>query len=165
MTGYLATINNLRSSVANWLVSAVPITALLETGRDHGTARALSFTPAAVSRHHHHHHAHHPKVPKNDVLLSSPSYLALASSRSEWAVDDRYENPGPIQYEGECAGTAPLLIELEPFEYLRDIQDLQVALDDVREACRPGCEATVVRIATQNLVALKEILRLVASRK
>jgi hypothetical protein len=43
------------------------------------------------------------------------------------------------------------------------VQALQIALDDIREACRPGCEATVLHVATKNLEALKEIICMVHS--
>ena len=37
------------------------------------------------------------KIPKSMVDLSGPAYAALAEARASWVVDDKYENPGPIQ--------------------------------------------------------------------
>lgn len=142
MCGYIATVNNLRGGVENWLVSAVPITALLETG-GHRSLRTR------------------PEVPFSEVSLSSPSYLELEANRKQWACTDMYENPGPVQYSGPCADTIPMTLQLESFDYLKDIEALQIALDDIREACRPGCEATVLHVATKNLEALKEIICMV----
>jgi hypothetical protein len=162
MSGYMATINNLRSNVSSWEIAAVPITALLETDDDFNASSNINFIPsstAAISA------GSRPHVPKNKVSLSSSAYVALAANRASWAVDDKYENPGPIQYSALCSEVVPRLLQLESFDYLRDINELQRALDDIRDACRPGCEATVLRIATQNLLALKEIIRLVSNKK
>lgn len=145
-SGYLATINNLRAGVDMWQVSAVPITALLETG-GHRSLRARA------------------EVPISEVNLNSPAYQQLEANRYVWATTDMYENPGPIQYIGPCAESISQTLHLESFEYLKDIEALQLALDDIREACRPGCEATVLHVATKNLVALKDIIRLVHSSK
>lgn len=139
MCGYLATINNLRAGIENWQVSAVPITALLETG-GHRSLRTRA------------------EVPTSEVSLSSQAYLNLEAGRREWETADFYENPGPIQYSGPCANAISQTLQSESFDYLRDIEALQLALDDIREACRPGCEATVLHVATKNLVALKEII-------
>ena len=76
-----------------------------------------------------------------------------------------YENPGPIQYQGPCANSISQTLQVESFDYLQDIEALQLALDDIREACRPGCEATVLHVATKNLVALKDIICMVHTVK
>lgn len=168
VSGYIATINNLRAPMAEWSVSAVPITALLERGHRHdGHASAINFVHS--SAHHHgkrakHGHHDHVAVPKSEVKLTSPAYLELAHHRSHWAATDHYENPGPIQYEGACSHSIPRTLALEPFNYLRDIASLQSALDDIREVCRPGCEATVLHVATKNLEALKDIIHIVQTK-
>ena len=142
VSGYVATVNNLRGGVANWQVSAVPITAFLETGGH----RSLHTRP---------------EVPTSKVNLNSPSYQELEVNRKQWSTSDMYENPGPVQYSGPCSDTIPITLRLESFDYLKDIEALQIALDDIREACRPGCEATVLHVATKNLEALKDIICMV----
>ena len=142
LSGYMATINNLRGGVENWIVSAVPITALLECG-------GRNCIP------------HRPQVPTSEVNLNSLSYKYLEENRAEWITADMYENPGPVQYAGPCATTIPMTLQLESFDYLKDIETLQVALDEIREACRPGCDSTVLHVATKNLEALKDIISMV----
>jgi pyrophosphate--fructose-6-phosphate 1-phosphotransferase len=166
ISGYIATIINLRCPVSEWTVSAVPITALLQKGlRRNGQSSTIQFVESSTPHTKRAKHSHHDvAVPKSEVKLTSPAYLELANHRSEWAAIDHYENPGPIQYTGACADSIPRTLALEPFDYLRDIETLQSALDEIREACRPGCKATVLHVATKNLEALMDIINIVQKK-
>jgi hypothetical protein len=55
-------------------------------------------------------------------LSHSPSYQELEAKRRAWGCADLYENPGPVQYAGPCAETIPITLQLESFDYLKDIQ-------------------------------------------
>lgn len=144
MSGYMATINNLKEDVSRWNASAVPITAL------------LSSDPASSIAHERKLH-----VPSANVDLSSPSFKAYQKIRRQCAVSDLYENPGPIQFAGPTSESRPITLKLESFDYLREIRELYTALQRITEACRPGCSSTVLQIATRSLHALTDSVDLI----
>jgi diphosphate--fructose-6-phosphate 1-phosphotransferase len=139
LTGYLATISNLKEGVNQWRPGGVPISALMTTTSGKGK----------------------PTVPHAKIDLQSVSYRQFAESKHEWAVQDLYENPGPVQFHGPTADAITQTLQLESFDYLSRIQSLYAALQEITAQCRPGCSSTVLQIATKDLSALTDILHLV----
>jgi diphosphate-dependent phosphofructokinase len=138
-TGYMATVSNLKAGVEHWKAGGVPISALMTTKSGRGK----------------------PSVPHAKIDLSGPTYRAFSENKSRWAVHDMYENPGPIQYQGPTADDISHTLVLESFDYMTRIRSLYSALQDITAQCRPGCSSTVLQIATTNLTALTDILRMV----
>jgi len=146
MSGYMATINNLKGEVAEWHASGVPITALMQSNPNSSLAYERDL-----------------HVPSSNVDLSSPSYKAFQKTRKECAMHDLYENPGPIQFSGPTSHSRPTTLQLESFDYLREIAELYAALARITEACRPGCSSTVLQIATRSLHALTDSVDMIQS--
>jgi hypothetical protein len=144
MTGYMATINNLKEDVSQWHASGVPISALLQS-------RPTSSIASERDLH----------VPSSNVDLNSASYKAFQKTRKQCAQLDLYENPGPIQFSGPTADSRPTTLKLESFDYLRETRELHAALQRITEACRPGCSSTVLQMATKHLHALADSVDLV----
>lgn len=148
-TGYLVCINNLKKDVSQWQVSAVPCTALM-------TCQASAPGKGKIVE---------PSVAKAIVDIHGPAYAALTKLKEVDADKDCYENPGPMQFLGAVSlvDSVPLTLSLESNEYLDQIKSLQIALGKIEEACRPGCPATLLQIATQNLNSLTSTIELVTS--
>jgi diphosphate-dependent phosphofructokinase len=146
MSGYMATINNLKEDVAKWHASGVPITAIMQSDPSSSNPQDREL-----------------RVPSANIDLSSASYKAFQSTRAACSLGDLYENPGPIQYSGPTADTRPTTLMLEPYDYLREIQELYAALQRITDACRPGCSSTILQIATKNLHALTDTVDLIQS--
>jgi pyrophosphate--fructose-6-phosphate 1-phosphotransferase len=144
LSGYMATISNLKEDVSQWKACGVPITALMQTLPDSTVAseRALH-------------------VPSSDVDLSSTSYRELCKIRQQCASADLYENPGPIQFSGPTADARPTTLRLESFDYLQEIGQLYEALARITQACRPGCSSTILQMVTRSLHALTDSVDLV----
>jgi len=141
MTGYMATINNLKADVSEWQACGVPVTAMM-------LSDPASIVEAQRSL----------CVPTTNIDLSSPSYKAFAEMKAQCITEDRYENPGPIQYRGPTADSKPTTLSLESFDYLHEIKDLYSALQRITEVCRPGCSSTLLQIATKSLISLTETI-------
>jgi hypothetical protein len=139
LTGYMATISNLKAGVEQWRPGGVPISALMTTPSGKGK----------------------PTVPHAKIDLQSVSYRKFAESKHQWSVQDLYENPGPLQFHGPTADEITQTLQLESFDYLSRIQSLYAALQEITVQCRPGCTSTVLQIATKDLSALTDILHLV----
>merc|ERR1712176_1541117 len=109
-----------------------------------------------------------PSVP-NQVVQGQPAIFARKADlnggafrkwcgiRAACAMDELYENPGPIQLSGPSAH-APSLTITSKFSYLRELDVLGQYLSKVGRRCRPGCDPKTVRVATQSLAMLNTIL-------
>ena len=146
LSGYMATINNLKKSVDRWHPSGVPISAFMQSDPANAVAAEREL-----------------HVPSAPLDLASASYKAFQKIRQQCALSDLYENPGPIQFSGPVSDTRPTTLTLESFDYLREIRALYKALQRITEACRPGCSSMVLQIATKNLHALTDSLDMIQS--
>jgi diphosphate--fructose-6-phosphate 1-phosphotransferase len=137
-TGYVATVRNLKEPVKDWLPGGVPLCTLLE-----------SSTPGAEAQ-----------IPRAKVDLSSPAFKAYAEIVSTSGVTDRYENPGPVQFEGpsELTDACTNSLRLSNTNYLADVSALQETLAKIGAACRPGCDPKLISSTLANLEAVTHVL-------
>jgi len=137
LSGYMATLHNLKAPVEQWQAGGVPITALMTMG------------------------GAKPVVPNAKIDLQSTSYQSFSQRKARWAVEDCYENPGPLQFCGPTSCRSTETLHLESFEYLQEVRGLYSALQHITEQCRPGCSSAVLRAATSSLGSLTQVLDLV----
>ena len=94
-TGHMACVKGLTRPVAEWEACGVPITSMMTIETRHGTDN--------------------PVIQKALVDLEGEPFKHLRQHRVQWAEDDLYRSPGPIQFSGppEVADTPPLSLMLE----------------------------------------------------
>jgi pyrophosphate--fructose-6-phosphate 1-phosphotransferase len=80
LTGYMSSISNLNSGYENWQAGGIPTTMLMNIERRHGEDK--------------------PVIQKALVVLDDLPFKYFASKREEWAINEAYSYPGPIQYFG-----------------------------------------------------------------
>ena len=115
-SGYVACIHNLKEPVSQWTPGAIPLCALLECK-----------SPGAEAQ-----------IPRARVDLSSPAYESFASSLKTSAVQDRYENPGPIQFQGpdSITNSVPYTLAISKGDYLADVKAVHSTIDKIANSCR-----------------------------
>ncbi|KVH96890.1 hypothetical protein Ccrd_001016 [Cynara cardunculus var. scolymus] len=93
-TGLISSVGNLAAPVAEWTVGGTPLTSLMDVERRHGKFK--------------------PVIKKAMVELDGAPFKKFASKREEWALQNRYISPGPIQFTGPVADISnhTLLLEL-----------------------------------------------------
>ncbi|RZC65727.1 hypothetical protein C5167_009420 [Papaver somniferum] len=93
-TGLISSVGNLSAPVEEWTVGGTALTALMDVERRHGKFK--------------------PVIKKAMVELEGAPFLKFASMRDEWAIKNRYINPGPIQFHGPASNALnhTLLLEL-----------------------------------------------------
>ncbi|KAL8461511.1 hypothetical protein ACS0TY_032840 [Phlomoides rotata] len=93
-TGLISSVGNLAAPVAEWTVGGTALTALMDVERRHGKFK--------------------PVIKKAMVELEGAPFKKFASVREEWAIKNRYLNPGPIQFVGPASDKLnhTLLLEL-----------------------------------------------------
>ncbi|XP_047330324.1 pyrophosphate--fructose 6-phosphate 1-phosphotransferase subunit beta-like [Impatiens glandulifera] len=93
-TGLISSVGNLAAPVADWSVGGTALTSLMDVERRHGKFK--------------------PVIKKAMVELQGAPFKKFASMREEWAINNRYISPGPIQFHGPVSDQVnhTLLLEL-----------------------------------------------------
>ncbi|XP_057499651.1 pyrophosphate--fructose 6-phosphate 1-phosphotransferase subunit beta [Actinidia eriantha] len=93
-TGLISSVGNLAAPVEEWTVGGTALTSLMDVERRHGKFK--------------------PVIKKAMVELDGAPFKKFASMREEWALNNRYISPGPIQFIGPVADKVnhTLLLEL-----------------------------------------------------
>ncbi|KAK9151579.1 hypothetical protein Syun_009888 [Stephania yunnanensis] len=93
-TGLISSVGNLSAPVEEWTVGGTALTLLMDVERRHGKFK--------------------PVIKKAMVELEGAPFQKFASKRGEWAINNRYISPGPIQFCGPVSNGVnhTLLLEL-----------------------------------------------------
>ncbi|XP_009357501.2 LOW QUALITY PROTEIN: pyrophosphate--fructose 6-phosphate 1-phosphotransferase subunit beta [Pyrus x bretschneideri] len=93
-TGLISSVGNLDAPVEEWTVGGTALTSLMDVERRHGKFK--------------------PVIKKAMVELEGAPFKKFASLRNDWAINNRYISPGPIQFHGQASNALShtLLLEL-----------------------------------------------------
>jgi pyrophosphate--fructose-6-phosphate 1-phosphotransferase len=92
-TGLIASISNLAAPSKDWTVGGTALTELMDVERRKGKFK--------------------PVIKKAMVELDGAPFKKFASQRDQWAVEDSYLSPGPIQFSGPTANDINYTLKLE----------------------------------------------------
>jgi len=95
LTGYLSSVKNLTASAEKWIAGGIPLTSMMNMEKRHGKFK--------------------PVIKKALVELNGEPFKKLRDNRQEWAIEDCFLYPGPVQYFGpaEVADLTTETIQLE----------------------------------------------------
>ncbi|MCR4662665.1 MAG: diphosphate--fructose-6-phosphate 1-phosphotransferase [Endomicrobiaceae bacterium] len=85
MSGYLSSVKNLVKKSSEWKCGGIPLTMMMNIERRKGKEK--------------------PVIQKALVKLDGAPFKAFAKVREDWAINDRYMFPGPIQFFGPASVT------------------------------------------------------------
>ncbi|XP_021719754.1 pyrophosphate--fructose 6-phosphate 1-phosphotransferase subunit beta-like [Chenopodium quinoa] len=93
-TGLISSVGNLDAPVEEWTVGGTALTSLMDVERRHGKFK--------------------PVIKKAMVELEGAPFKKFVSMRDDWAINNRYISPGPIQFVGPTSNAVchTLLLEL-----------------------------------------------------
>ncbi|XP_057770426.1 pyrophosphate--fructose 6-phosphate 1-phosphotransferase subunit beta-like [Salvia miltiorrhiza] len=96
-TGLISSVGNLTAPVDKWTVGGTALTSLMDVERRHGKLK--------------------PVIKKAMVELEGAPFKKLASMREEWALNNHYCNPGPLQFQGPTSNVSnhTLMLELNAY--------------------------------------------------
>jgi pyrophosphate--fructose-6-phosphate 1-phosphotransferase len=94
-TGYMSVIKNTTKPAAEWIAGGVPITMMMNMEKRNGEMK--------------------PVIQKALVKLDGAPFLEFAKNRENWALNDCFVFPGPIQYFGpsEVCDQPTITLKLE----------------------------------------------------
>jgi len=95
LSGYISSVKNLTAPADQWIAGGIPLTSMMNMEKRHGKFK--------------------PVIKKALVELNGEPFKKLQTHRQEWALEDCYLYPGPVQYFGpaEVADLTTETIQLE----------------------------------------------------
>ncbi|MBS0622461.1 MAG: diphosphate--fructose-6-phosphate 1-phosphotransferase, partial [Verrucomicrobia bacterium] len=95
LSGLMASVRNLIRPVEEWTAEGIPLTQMFNLEKRHGKEK--------------------PVIRKALVDLQGAPFAHLEKHRKQWALEDRFRFPGPIQFEGRgtVAHQLPVTLVLE----------------------------------------------------
>ena len=95
LSGYISSVRNLTAPAEQWIAGGIPLTSMMNMEKRHGKFK--------------------PVIKKALVELNGVPFKKLQAHRQEWALEDCYLYPGPVQYFGpaEVADITTETIQLE----------------------------------------------------
>ena len=85
LSGYLSSVKNLSKKSTDWKCGGIPLTMMMNIEKRKGKDK--------------------PVIQKALVKLNGKPFKAFAKVRNDWAINDRYIFPGPIQFFGPSSVT------------------------------------------------------------
>lgn len=143
--GYLANVTGLTKPVEEWKAGGVPLYAMTTT------AAKQSMVSGKIR----------PTIPMTLVDTHGVAFQELKKHEAQWEMDDCYENPGPIQFNGPCADLCTHTLAVEDHDYTTKLEFLRNAVSSIQHTCRPGCSDDVLGAATASLKTLTDVLAII----
>jgi 6-phosphofructokinase len=142
LTGYITTARGLSGDVSQWRLGGIPITSLtqLKAKSQYGRNKAI--------------------VPSSDVNLYSKAYIKATSESKNWALEEHYSNPGPIQFFNSAKDFKNLTLGINHQGYMKSLQEIQEVCARILNVCRFGVHEDLLKTAVIGLTSVEEILNL-----
>eukprot|EP01053_Blabericola_migrator_P005493 Blabericola_migrator_1__5492@NODE_27_length_20109_cov_273_259006_g24_i0_p1_GENE_NODE_27_length_20109_cov_273_259006_g24_i0NODE_27_length_20109_cov_273_259006_g24_i0_p1_ORF_typecomplete_len1384_score349_05PFK/PF00365_20/9_4e72PFK/PF00365_20/6_3e53_NODE_27_length_20109_cov_273_259006_g24_i01423318384 len=151
VTGHLTTIRGLCGEVNEWKLGAVPFNCLLtvvpieqdmQVHPDLHNTRTLDKSKDI------------PIVPNAEVNLNCKALRWMKVARRGWSDQDRFCNPGPIQFWGTASTFYHRLLHEEQADYFHMLRNVQKFAKILETSCDFGVEETFLKAAYVNLNSL-----------
>eukprot|EP00921_Rhytidocystis_pertsovi_P005208 GHVQ01009018.1.p1 GENE.GHVQ01009018.1~~GHVQ01009018.1.p1 ORF type:complete len:1639 (+),score=226.92 GHVQ01009018.1:122-5038(+) len=145
LTGYCTTIRGLCGNVEDWKLGGVPFVSLLRivpnvTENHHGWS---GDTKSDV-----------PVIPSAEVDLQGKAFRWMKTAMEQWSSQDRFCNPGPMQFHGGPAMYYNRTLHEEQAEYFEMLRKVECYTYMLQDTCRFGISEHFLRSAFVNLNGL-----------
>jgi len=95
-----------------------------------------------------------PLVPSAEVDLEGKAFRWMKNSISGWEMEDRFCNPGPIQFSGRAASFYNRILHEEQAEYLEMLRHVEAYTQVLHDTCRFGVDENFLKTAYVTLNSL-----------
>ncbi|KAL8441082.1 hypothetical protein Emag_007470 [Eimeria magna] len=164
VTGHCCSIRGLCGNPKEWHLGSVPFVSLMrlvpnvqdnptltvETKRsgpsagDGGVDRT-SRTPSVTEQ---------PVIPSSEVSLDGKAYRWMKTALEQWMMEDRFCNPGPIQFCGVAATFFNRVLYEEQAEYFDMVRRVECYTNILRNTCSFGVSDHILKHAFVSLTGL-----------
>lgn len=151
ITGHLTTIRGLCGDVSEWKLGAVPFNSLLtvipieqdmQVHPDLNQTRRLNKQKDL------------PIIPNAEVNLNCKALRWMKVARRGWADQDRFCNPGPIQFWGTASRFYHRILHEEQADYFHMLRSVQKFAKILEQSCDFGVDETFLKSAYVGLNSL-----------
>lgn len=135
LTGYIVSIRGLCGNVKDWKLFAIPLVSLMKIlprGQENKSLKEVSKGDLPV-------------IPSAPVDLNGKAYRSLKIALQKWQMEDRYCNPGPIQFEGNAATYYNRILFEEQSEYFEMLRYVECYANILKDTCRFGVSADYLK--------------------
>ncbi|KAF7457924.1 putative phosphofructokinase [Cryptosporidium felis] len=141
LTGHLCSIRGLCGEVSDWRMTAIPFNCLMKIVPSNDETHPE--LPTNI-----------PTIPSSEVDLKGKAYRWLKIVQEHWAMQDRFCNPGPIQFDGAAANFYFRTLHEQQSEYYEMLKHVQNYAELVRETCTFGVNESFLKTAFVTLNGL-----------
>lgn len=145
LTGYCTTIRGLCGTTQEWKLGAIPFNSMLKF-----TAQQESCYLSDIQ----HGKNDMPIIPSAEVNLNGKAYRWLRSAVGQWQLQDRFCNPGPVQFHGKAADFYHRILHEEQADYFHMLRHVQLSARILKETCSFGVDEGFLKVVYANLNAL-----------
>ncbi|ANQ07486.1 6-phosphofructokinase [Plasmodium coatneyi] len=135
LTGYIVSIRGLCGNIKDWKLFAIPFISLmniLPRGQDSKYLKSASKGDLPV-------------IPSAPVDLNGKAYRSLKIALQKWQMEDRFCNPGPIQFEGNASNYYNRILFEEQSEYFEMLRYVECYANILKDTCRFGVSADYLK--------------------
>eukprot|EP01055_Gregarina_sp_Pseudo9_P002108 Gregarina_sp_Pseudo_9__2107@NODE_246_length_3446_cov_5_179043_g229_i0_p1_GENE_NODE_246_length_3446_cov_5_179043_g229_i0NODE_246_length_3446_cov_5_179043_g229_i0_p1_ORF_typecomplete_len872_score224_71PFK/PF00365_20/6_9e02PFK/PF00365_20/7_9e51_NODE_246_length_3446_cov_5_179043_g229_i07503365 len=151
ITGHLTTIRGLCGEVSEWKLGAVPFNSLLTVipiEQDMQVHPDLHLTRKLNKQ------KDLPIIPNAEVNLNCKALRWMKVARRGWADQDRFCNPGPIQFWGNASRFYHRILHEEQADYFHMLSNVQKFAKILEASCDFGVDETFLKSAYVSLNSL-----------
>ncbi|KNA00356.1 6-phosphofructokinase [Plasmodium vivax North Korean] len=135
LTGYIVSIRGLCGNIKDWKLFAIPFISLMKIlPRGQGSKYLKSASKGDL-----------PVIPSAPVDLNGKAYRSLKIALQKWQMEDRFCNPGPIQFEGNASSYYNRILFEEQSEYFEMLRYVECYANILKDTCRFGVSADYLK--------------------
>ncbi|KAI4839390.1 ATP-dependent 6-phosphofructokinase [Plasmodium brasilianum] len=135
LTGYIVSIRGLCGNVKDWKLFAIPFISLMKIlPRGQGSKYLKNASKGDL-----------PVIPSAPVDLNGKAYRSLKVALQKWQMEDRFCNPGPIQFEGNASNYYNRILFEEQYEYFEMLRYVECYANILKDTCRFGVSADYLK--------------------
>ncbi|VWU51920.1 6-phosphofructokinase [Hepatocystis sp. ex Piliocolobus tephrosceles] len=135
LTGYIVSIRGLCGAVNDWKLFAIPLISLMKIlPKGQGSKHLKGASKGDL-----------PVIPSAPVDLNGKAYRSLKIALQKWQTEDRFCNPGPIQFEGKAANYYNRILFEEQYEYFEMLRYVECYANILKDTCRFGVSADYLK--------------------
>ncbi|EZG62792.1 6-phosphofructokinase [Gregarina niphandrodes] len=148
ITGHLTTVRGLTGDVKDWKLGAIPFNCLLTLVPSQQNDAVHPQLSTAYTQ------EQLPILPNAETDLNSKALRWLMVARASWSKQDRFCNPGPIQFWGTASKFYHRILHEEQADYSRMLRHVQKYAEILRDACSFGVDEEFLKFAYSSLHGL-----------
>ena len=143
VSGYCVTARGLTGPVDDWKCAGIPLLSMTSVK---GKSQYGDNRPVIMSGY---------------VEMKDPAFLELKERRKEWVFENKYCNPGPIQFFSSIKNELNKSLKINHENYNILLKKIEGYCEKIKSSCRFGAHEDTLSAAVYGLEAISKILGII----